>query len=305
MKRWTVLVGIGLAVAALIAACRGDGESRAPRPRQRVELAPAETIGTEACLLCHEKYDATMAGTHHRSEGQSCEACHGPGGAHAENRAGDETVVDILTFKADGPFPAFQRDEACLSCHRDEHPDWSRSPHNGAGCVSCHSMHGNKEKALLTKPDVNAACAACHRKEKSEFNLLSHHPVNEGRMVCTDCHDPHGRSATEASAHDRNEACLTCHSEQRGPFVFEHAAVREGCTTCHRPHGSSAQRLLTEADFNLCLRCHYDAGSYQAIGHYSHRRAVNQPLIGEQFANCAACHRAVHGSNFSKEFRLP
>ena len=41
------------------------------------------------------------------------------------------------------------------------------------------------------------------------------------------------------------EACLKCHVDKRGPFVFEHAPVRiEGCETCHIPHGSMNAKLL-------------------------------------------------------------
>lgn len=57
-----------------------------------------------------------------------------------------------------------------------------------------------------------------------------------------------------ATAH---ETCGKCHTAQRGPFVFEHEAIREGCTTCHKPHGSVNRRMLTERNATLCLKCHF------------------------------------------------
>ena len=53
-------------------------------------------------------------------------------------------------------------------------------------------------------------------------------------------------------------ACVKCHSDKRGPFVYEHPPVRvEGCTICHNPHGSVNPRLLARpATFTLCLECH-------------------------------------------------
>jgi predicted CXXCH cytochrome family protein len=78
--------------------------------------------------------------------------------------------------------------------------------------------------------------------------------------------------------------------------------MREGCTTCHNPHGSINIKLLTERDYNLCLRCHMHS-RYQSIGHYAHKRAINPASLGPRLTNCTGCHRAVHGSNYSREFR--
>jgi Doubled CXXCH motif (Paired_CXXCH_1). len=60
----------------------------------------------------------------------------------------------------------------------------------------------------------------------------------EGKMSCADCHDPHrGEILTVGAVGEtaKNESCLKCHNAQRGPFVFEHEAIREGCTLCHKP----------------------------------------------------------------------
>ena len=47
---------------------------------------------------------------------------------------------------------------------------------------------------------------------------------------------PHNTEQAQAN----EEPCLKCHIDKRGPFVFEHAAVRiDGCETCHMPHGST------------------------------------------------------------------
>jgi predicted CXXCH cytochrome family protein len=41
-----------------------------------------------------------------------------------------------------------------------------------------------------------------------------------------------------------NDTCYQCHAEKRGPFLWEHAPVREDCTNCHSPHGSTQPSLL-------------------------------------------------------------
>ena len=60
-----------------------------------------------------------------------------------------------------------------------------------------------------------------------------HHKVNEGLVKCSDCHDAHGTFGANniKSTADMNNVCTKCHAETRGPWVFEHAAVKgEGCT---------------------------------------------------------------------------
>ena len=94
-----------------------------------------------------------------------------------------------------------------------------------------------------------------------------------------------------------NESCAQCHREQTRPFIFEHAALREGCTTCHNPHGSVNAKLLTIRDQNLCLRCHAQtrlpgAGVGLFIGNVDHTSYV-------AYGTCwtAGCHASIHGSN--------
>jgi predicted CXXCH cytochrome family protein len=101
-----------------------------------------------------------------------------------------------------------------------------------------------------------------------------------------------------------NETCLQCHEQQRGPFVFEHLALREGCTVCHSPHGSPNQRMLKERNHTLCLKCHLQDQSLTrpdrlTIGGGAH--STGRLSAGACWA--AGCHEAVHGSNVSNHLR--
>jgi predicted CXXCH cytochrome family protein len=80
--------------------------------------------------------------------------------------------------------------------------------------------------------------------------------------------------------------CLKCHPAERGPFVFEHQALREGCTTCHNPHGSINAKLLVDRDANLCLRCHFEqyTGSQILIGGSDHTRRLRKAPAGRPVA---------------------
>ena len=120
-------------------------------------------------------------------------------------------------------------------------------------------------------------------------------------MACSDCHDPHGGPAIRGTAFalDSNMSCVQCHPAQRGPYVFEHEAVREGCTICHSPHGSVNEKMLTERGSNLCLKCHIDMRtSNVTVGGLPH-----QFLMQRGTCWTAGCHEAVHGSHVSATLR--
>ena len=204
--------------------------------------------------------------------------------------------------------------ETCAACHAKEFQEFQHSTHarinipagSGAqGCEMCHgpgSLHaqaGGVGHIINPRKDPSA-CFACHLDKKAEFRLPYHHPLLEGKMGCTDCHSPHGEDVRPWSAttlKDINEACFRCHKEQRGPFVWEHEALREGCTTCHKVHGSIHEKMLLARDSNLCLRCHTQVG-FPTIGKSSHAGRLPQ---GTCFS--AGCHTAVHGSNFDDHLR--
>jgi DmsE family decaheme c-type cytochrome len=143
-----------------------------------------------------------------------------------------------------------------------------------------------------TQPDL---CAQCHGNIMAQFSLPSHHRVPEGLMKCTDCHDTHGTSNRANLRQAGWETCANCHTEKRGPFVFEHSAVRvEGCVACHTPHGSVNKLLLNRREERLlCLQCHVDPFA----ANVPHSR-----LSFQTRGDCTRCHVSIHGSNFDPAF---
>jgi len=139
---------------------------------------------------------------------------------------------------------------------------------------------------------------------RAQFQLPDHHPVPEGHMSCSDCHDPHkgsiflGGGTSELS---ENEMCLRCHPAERGPYVFEHEAMREGCTTCHNPHGSINAKLLSVRDANLCFRCHFQQVSNGRIliGGSDHTLRLQEGTCWT-----AGCHEAIHGSQVNSALQF-
>jgi DmsE family decaheme c-type cytochrome len=190
-------------------------------------------------------------------------------------------------------------DAKCLSCHAGQHANFDRSAHAKAdvSCISCHSIHKSEEKAELLKASQPTLCFQCHADQKAQFSMPFHHKVNEGVTQCSDCHDPHGTfgKSNLRSTADQNAVCTKCHMETRGPFVFEHAAVRaEGCVGCHTPHGSQNARLLQMGNIaTLCNQCHSPVANGSVHG-LDAGSASSTP--------CISCHTMIHGSNLSQAF---
>ena len=208
----------------------------------------------------------------------------------------------------------------CAPCHEDHFKSFESTSHarismkglekEGMGCGMCHgpgSLHiENKfEPGLIINPRKNPeVCFRCHLDKKAEFRLQYHHPVLQGRVSCADCHNSHSsdsKSWSLTSFSDTNQVCFKCHPEQRGPFVFEHEAMREGCTICHMVHGSVNDKLLIARDSNVCLQCHFQTQTDPSrflIGDFNHDSRLPR---GTCFSG--ECHTAIHGSNFDDHLR--
>ena len=205
----------------------------------------------------------------------------------------------------------------CMDCHERLVMNFKRTVHakffvkgyerQGEGCEWCHgpgSLHmEDTENPCKRRKGTHRDCFRCHAEKAGEFSLQYHHPVPEGRMKCSDCHDVHGFAGTKTSLRGPSEACLRCHKDQKGPFAYVHEALREGCTSCHNPHASVVKKLLSAQPDTVCLKCHVDAryqGSDIRIGKRYH---VGFAIgAGER---CIDCHRAPHGSNFHRKLLNP
>lgn len=254
------LAGLGL-LMALVGACATGSI------RERVLTLPtiegASHVGDKECATCHEEVQKTFAGTVHGRLAEfetmggtrGCEACHGPGSLHAAE--GD--TAQIFSYAA---LNSDQASAICLKCHSsDSLMEWHGNMHAMAdvACSDCHKIHqgANPVEKSLKEPEP-ALCYGCHQEYQAKANFPSHHPIKEGKMVCTSCHEAHGSSTRGLLKTDErpNDLCYNCHARHQGPFVFEHAPVQEDCSICHDPHGTVADNLLKQNEPFLCLQCH-------------------------------------------------
>ena len=193
--------------------------------------------------------------------------------------------------------------ETCLACHnRGAHAGWEGSAHErrNLSCATCHSVHSPKSpERQLVKATETQLCATCHRLQVTKTErAVAHMPVREGKMSCSSCHNPHGSITNVKNLKTGSsvaESCTSCHTEMRGPTLFEHAPVRENCATCHDPHGSSNDRMLVVRMPMLCQRCHI-ASKHPATLYDKDQITTNKSnrMFGR---SCVNCHSTVHGSN--------
>lgn len=282
-------------LAGLFALCLG---LLAASPATAAPPAKAAQAAAQ-CINCHE----TEAKTHVYHG--DCVSCHSNSSAHASNEEAREAggaaaakLKNVLAGKAES--------KQCLNCHEKDNQrmHFAFAEHNKAGvqCSDCHGTHSPKVKTLnaaqVKGGKTTALCATCHQDILAKFNLPSHHPVKEGGVTCTGCHDPHASKQTRLTG--KTELCTSCHQAVRGPHVFEHAPVVEDCTTCHDPHGAPNRKLLSVAQPMQCLQCHSIAGN-----RHGQTAATNntQIISGAVLRDCASCHGAVHGSSIDQHLR--
>jgi DmsE family decaheme c-type cytochrome len=298
----TVSCASALLVALLTQPASTSAATPPHPPSSPPPAAQAGYVGEDTCLGCHDDMTKGYADTAHGraahprapAAAQGCESCHGPGEKHVE----DPSVPgSILRFDEAPPREA---NDACLSCHaRKSHALWEGSAHDGRNlsCGTCHSVHNFKsERAQLKTVREVDTCASCHRVQSQKIMRAGHMPLAEGKMECSSCHNPHGSTNLRQLRVGNwiNESCVSCHTDRRGPFLFEHAAGRESCITCHDPHGSPNDRMLVAKVPMLCQRCHIGTRHPSQIYDFGAVRGKSNRIINR---GCVNCHQNIHGSN--------
>lgn len=310
-----------------------------PRSAVAQTLAPAQTAVSAAaavpqaavakevvrvCTTCHNETwrvpvlqilkskHAVMGDTRTPFGDKGCMTCHGTSEKHLRGEGPPDVVFAPETFVPEGPpdvvfkgkaaTPATQRNAKCLACHESGlrmHFKGSTHEAQGLACVSCHQIHTDRDPVLgkTTQPDV---CFQCHKDRRADIHKLSSHPIKDGKLTCSNCHNPHGSSGSKLLVKGTiNETCFSCHAEKRGPFLYEHVPVREDCSNCHNPHGSVNEALLKQRAPWLCQQCHIASNHPSTPYSGSSLPSAATPSGAVQMLGrgCRNCHSQIHGSN--------
>lgn len=171
------------------------------------------TEGALDCFSCHAT--AAVGNSQLRFDrlqpGVSCEACHGPGEKHlAAVKAHQVNDLQIFNPAKLDSFDLTQ--EFCGACHTSFEQVLTLPNHGG----------------------INNLRFQPYRIFNSRAHL-----INDSRLSCTACHDPHDKLERNAAFYDAK--CLACHlSDAKEAKTEERSASvcpvsKQLCVTCHMP----------------------------------------------------------------------
>jgi len=307
LHRW--LRGLLLPGLVLVAAL-------APGVHAADEKAPGNDLvlkGDAKCTRCHNEdseypvlsIGKTRHGTTADPRNPTCDSCHGASEAHLVKPSAKEArVKPDRWFGRKTTTSAADQSATCLACHKDgKRMHWQSSAHttHDVSCTGCHKVHTSHDpvRDKLTQAET---CFACHKEQRAQVNRPSHHPIIEGKVTCSDCHNAHGSAGPALMVRDSvNNTCYTCHMDKRGPFVRNHQPVQENCSICHDPHGTTSPALMKVRAPFICQQCHEPLqhegiypGNVNATGAGLAAGLNRMMAVGR---NCMVCHTAIHGSN--------
>lgn len=268
--------------------------------------------GDAACTRCHDEEEGpkvlsigkTRHGVVADRRAPNCTACHGESQAHVDYKGSATPPKPERYFSRHAKLSAEEMSAACLSCHQGgKRMNWHAGAHatREVACTACHEVHAPSDK-VQDKRAQAGICYTCHKQQRAEMSRPSHHPVPEGKMACSDCHNAHGSAGQKMLVKDTtNATCFTCHAEKRGPFLHNHQPVVEDCANCHNPHGTTADAMLKTRMPFLCQQCHGNAshpGNVPAVrSNMPNALSANIGPGMAQARGCSNCHTNIHGSN--------
>jgi len=215
------------------------------------------------CAGCHTTFIDPVNRTI-GDEGVGCEACHGPGGLHADSGGGTEHIVNPSKLTIE------RNNMICASCHvrgmdRSEeyyypigfipgddltkfytplemkpgetvrgaisrlYRDWKDKKLNSARarCEVCGIGGTAGQEYGDQKDKVMDFCFSCHNF-RTRMQLHTHHPDNVAQ-VCTDCHIPKDKSLKDSLDGDiHSYSYFMVHNENCYDKEIEKA-----CVACH------------------------------------------------------------------------
>jgi DmsE family decaheme c-type cytochrome len=330
MKQWQRILAViaasaGLSILAATAQAAADTAKTSATKNLAADPSAKDLIlkGDAKCTGCHDEADeptgaATMLelnpsvlaigktkhGTTADKRTPTCIDCHGDSNDHRLHKGSGKPPKVDRSYRKGTATTAEDRNNSCMTCHQKDskRSHWAGSAHQtqDVACNSCHQVHAKKDK-VRNKVTQAEVCFTCHKEQRAQYQRPSRHPIVEGKVACSDCHNVHGSIGPKLVKRDStNETCYTCHMEKRGPFARPHEPVTEDCGICHNPHGTTAENLLKQRPPFLCNECHspHATSMPQLTGQSAAPGNVSKDGVNyTQGRGCVNCHTQIHGSN--------
>jgi Cytochrome c554 and c-prime len=187
--------------------------------------APLETVkalgqrlnhdATRHCFSCHTTASVTSSifEPEMATSGLSCEACHGPGGAHVAAARAQRYEQAAASIVNPGHLSPSDSVDFCGACHRTWSDVAMLMPKNaGTFNVRFQPYRLEKSRCWGNSGDVRIACIACH--------------------------DPHQPLVRASASYDSK--CLACHLSPRHARMPKAVAPAckvstSNCVSCHMP----------------------------------------------------------------------
>ena len=294
------------ASSSLSAASSVRAQASSAQAAPAASAAPqAGYVGSDTCLACHTDKGDSLKGTAHAKpkNPRTPAATHGlrelprsRAGARGRRSEGAHPEVrpdDARRDQPDVPDLPQPRQPRGLGRQRARTPQSvvHHLPQRAQPEVAQNGSSSRPRRPSSVRPVI--ACRWPRPSARSRTCRCA-----RARWRATSCHNPHGSISNVKALKVGSsvaELCTSCHTEMRGPMLWEHAPVRENCATCHDPHGSSNDRMLVVRMPMLCQRCHV-ATRHPATIYDNDAITTNKSnrMFGR---SCVNCHSNVHGSN--------
>lgn len=120
----------------------------------------------------------------------TCEACHGPGAAHAKKPTKTNVKIDTSaafcgTCHVRGSDPNTIIAKGGFIRHHEQYPELANSPHKDLDCVTCHKSHAGRGQGIKVDSGNDVVCENCHADQKKDFTGS---PMQKAGVSCVDCH---------------------------------------------------------------------------------------------------------------------
>jgi predicted CXXCH cytochrome family protein len=282
------------------------------------------------------------------SESEICIFCHTP---HNTNPVGplwnraDQGSTYILYSSSTTQASPGQPDGAsflCLSCHDGTIALGDVLSRNdpitfSGGVTTMPAGTSNLTTSLADDHPIsfifNSALAAADGELNDPATLVGPVKLENSKMQCTSCHDPHQNNFTDflVASTQNSELCITCHDQNYwnttthrtstsswngiSPDPWPHTTyttvAQNACENCHRPHtaGGNPRLMNFAAEENNCLDCHdgnvaitniqvqvNKTYRHYVAGYLNVHDPIEPALVTNIHDECTDCHNP-HASN--------
>lgn len=249
----------------------GKGESQYNLGSKKwVDYLPGQRVPYD-CGRCHttgyspEGHQGGLSGIigTWQFEGVQCEACHGPGAAHARSSLKAEISIDR---------------RICVDCHRTQ-------PLNVLPVEGVFLARYTEANQLMKSTMRNLSCAVCHNP---------HLPAMESiRRSCESCHRDVAATFRDSYKSKINITCIDCHMPPAGVIAEGNPALFRGDLKSHlfkidhaKPfpaviqNGQTVNPGYLSVDY-ACMRCHSVVESREwavQYGLFAHRITISSNI---------------------------